>query len=71
MDIKDIIDLAVSHITEAEEDRMISSAILCIGDAKLALANGNIHEAKRFAVKSLAYTVGILHHDYRRATTNN
>ena len=47
---------------------MDSSARLCMEDAVTLAGNGNLDAAKTRAIKSLAYSVGILHPDYKRAT---
>ncbi len=49
---------------------MDSSARLCFSDALYWYENEmpDYTLARRYAVKSLAYSVGICHKDYRRAT---
>lgn len=46
---------------------MESSARLCLADAVALQDAGNLTDAKARAVKSLAYSVGIFHADYKRA----
>jgi hypothetical protein len=46
---------------------MASSALLCYSDALKLLEKGDRHYAEKRALKSLAYSVGILHPDYIRA----
>ena len=65
MHINEIIALAGKHIgTGAAMD---SSARLCLADA-VALRNANkFDDAKRRAIKSLGYSVGLFHADYQAA----
>jgi hypothetical protein len=58
-----IITIAQTHIGGAME----SSARLCLTDAIYQLNKGDTVAAKHRALKSLAYSVGILHPDYRAA----
>lgn len=44
---------------------MASSARLCLEDARELLQQGREDEAKRRALDSLRYSVGILHPDYQ------
>lgn len=48
---------------------MESSARLCLADAVELQAEGKLDYAKARAIKSLAYSVGIFHPDYKRAVT--
>ena len=65
MNTNEVIILARKHIGNGAA--MDSSARLCLADA-VALQNaGDLESAKRRAIKSLAYSVGILHGDYARA----
>ena len=48
--------------------RMESSARLCLEDALKLFDAGDFDAAKRRAVKSLGYSVGILHPDHRKAS---
>lgn len=70
METFDVIALACDHIENAANQQMFSSAMLCLDDA-IRLAHGPGHvdldAAKVRALKSLAYSVGILHPDYQRA----
>lgn len=46
---------------------MQSSAELCLSDAVKLYDDGALDRAKDRAIKSLAYTVGIFHPDYKSA----
>jgi hypothetical protein len=46
---------------------MESSARLCLTDAIELQAEGKLDDAKARALKSLAYSVGVFHADYKRA----
>ena len=46
---------------------MESSARLCLADAVALRDAGDLLAAKARALRSLAYSVGIMHADYRRA----
>jgi hypothetical protein len=67
MNTNDILILAHNHLRSASPDRMISSAALCLSDAMALYKAGKVRHAKERAIKSLAYTVGVLHPSYRRA----
>ena len=47
---------------------MATSAESCIRDAINCYDDGNFESARMWAVKSLAYSVGITHKDYKRAS---
>lgn len=64
MNAQQFIELAEKHVAQAE---MRSSAQLCIDDAKACLANGKPEYAIHRAVRSLAYSVGILSPIYKEA----
>jgi hypothetical protein len=57
------ITLARKHITEGS---MESSARLCLADAIRQFDAGNYQAAQMWAQKSLAYSVGVFHPDYRK-----
>ena len=61
----DVIRLARKHLGQGT---MESSARLCLTDAIRHLENGDLADARNAAKRSLAYSVGILHMDYMRAT---
>lgn len=64
MNTSKVIQLARNHIGGSME----SSARLCLRDAVSLYGNGMIDDAKNRAIKSLAYSVGIFHPDYKKAT---
>lgn len=47
---------------------MESSARLCLADAVALQDAGNLEDAKRRALDSLRYSVGVFHKDYIRAS---
>lgn len=47
---------------------MESSARLCLADAVALQDAGNLEAAKRRAIDSLRYSVGVFHKDYIRAS---
>jgi hypothetical protein len=59
-----IITLAELRVDEAE---MRSSAEICISDAHRCLAAGNEEGARAWALRSLAYSVGVFHEEYQWA----
>jgi hypothetical protein len=61
-----IIRLARKHLGSGSGS-MESSARLCLADAIELYDAGDFEAAKRRALKSLAYSIGICHPDYRRA----
>ena len=65
MDANTVITLARKHVGNGAT--MESSARLCLEDAVALKDAGKLDDAKRRALKSLAYSVGILHADYARA----
>lgn len=65
MTTNQVIILARKHVHNPVAMR--SSAELCLADAVRLQDEGNLNAAKARALKSLAYSVGILHADYRRA----
>lgn len=64
MNFQNILVLAKKH---QEKGEMVSSAKLCIADAERAYKAGAFESAKHWALKSLAYSVGICHPDYIKA----
>lgn len=46
---------------------MESSARMCLTDAVDLMANGNLVAAKKRALDSLRYSVGVFHADYMKA----
>lgn len=65
MNVSQVIILARRHIGNGAA--MDSSARLCLEDAVSLADAGELDAAKVRALKSLAYSVGILHADYKRA----
>lgn len=65
MKVSEVIALARKYV---EVGIMVSSARLCLADAEKAYSAGNFDIARQRAIKSLAYSVGILHPDYKRAS---
>ena len=62
---RDAIRLARKHLGTGTMD---SSARLCLEDAIRLEGRGQLDDAKVRALKSLAYSVGIAHPDYQRAS---
>jgi len=60
----DVIELARKHLDAGTEIQMRDSAELCLEDADNAEEEGDYKTAKRRALKSLAYSVGMSHPDY-------
>lgn len=65
MNVQSIIILARKHLGAGVMD---SSARLCLADAIELYDAGNFACAKSRALKSLAYSVGMFHVDYRKAS---
>lgn len=66
MDTNKVIILARKHM---DTGVMASSARLCLASAIEAQNNGDYATAKAWAVKSLKYSVGIFHVDYKKASS--
>jgi len=58
------IQIAEAHIGKGS---MVSSAAMCLADAKALYADGRMEYARTRALKSLAYSVGILDPIYASA----
>ena len=65
MNVDRVIVLARKHIGSGS---MESSARLCLEDALRLSEKGELDAAKKRALKSLAYSIGILAPDYLRAS---
>ncbi len=65
MNTQQIVELAAKHLSTP--CAMKSSAELCYSDAVRMLANGELTAARMWALKSLDYSIGILHPDHRLA----
>jgi hypothetical protein len=63
----EVIILARRHLNNGAERS--GSARLCLADAVKLQAEGKLAAAKKCALKSLAYSVGISHDDYKRANS--
>lgn len=66
MNTQQVIVLARKHATNGAA--MQSSAQLCLADAVRFFDDGEYKFAKAAAIRSLGYSVGILHADYQRAS---
>ncbi len=62
--VTQILALAQKHVGSGA---MASSARLCFDDAMTRFARADLYGARCRALRSLAYSVGILHPDYRAA----
>jgi hypothetical protein len=62
--VEKAIRLARKH---AHEGEMNSSVRLCLAEAVNAMDTEQYEAAHRWAVKSLSYSVGIAHPDYKKA----
>lgn len=56
---EEVLELAKQHLDNGAD--MASSALSCFNDAQAFLAAGKPDLARRWAVRSLAYSVGIFH----------
>jgi hypothetical protein len=65
MNTENAIILARKHVGNGAS--MESSARLCLADAVALNDRGEFEHAKARAVKSLGYSVGVFHADYKRA----
>lgn len=63
MQVTQILALARKHLGGSME----SSARLCLEDAVKLSDAGNFDAAKTRALKSLSYSVGVFHADYKKA----
>lgn len=64
MNVHDIIILARKHMYEGP---LTASAAVCLSDAIHLRDRGFFDYARQRAIKSLQYSVGIYHADYKRA----
>lgn len=65
MNTKPILDLARKYVATTPENE--GSARLCLADSVALYDQGDWQHARSRALKSLAYSVGVLHPDYQRA----
>lgn len=63
MNSHQVIELAKRHVDNGAA--MASSARLCLDDAIALQAQGKCVAARNRAVKSLQYSIGVFHKDYR------
>lgn len=63
MNSYDVIQLARKHVSNGAV--MQSSAQVCLADAERLQAQGKCVEARNRAVRSLQYSVGVFHPDYK------
>ena len=61
MTADDVIALAAKHVGDN------ASAAICLSDAMACHERGEDEYAKKRAIRSLEYSVGIFHPDYERA----
>jgi len=66
MNTREMITLARKHIHNGAA--MESSALLCLTDAITWYDEGNYKAAAISAERSLSYSVGVFHKDYKRAS---
>lgn len=64
MNVNKVIILARKHLG----GNMESSARLCLTDAISLYEKGEFEAAKKRALKSLAYSIGVFHSDYVKAS---
>ena len=64
MNAAQTLTLARKHLAAAIQE---SSARFCMTGAVRALDDGALDSAKMWALKSLGYSVGVFHADYKRA----
>lgn len=62
MNAAEIIELAQNHVGQN------ASAAICLSDAMKCLEKGEEEYAKKRAIRSLEYSVGIFHSDYVKAS---
>ncbi len=60
MNTKEVLALARKHLSN-------DSSRLCLADAVALEEKGELEYAKARALKSLAYSVGVFHSDYKKA----
>lgn len=69
MNAYEVIELARKHVNNGVG--MQSSAKACLESAERLQAQGKCVEARNRAVRSLQYSVGVFHPDYKRANPRN
>ena len=66
MNLAELLTLCRKHLAAAQ---MESSARLCLADAVALHDAGDFQAAKQRALRSLKFSVGVFHPDFRRAAT--
>ncbi len=66
MNLDQIIALAAVYSNNGAS--MASSARICLSDAQILRQEGRLIESKARALRSLHYSIGVMHRDYIRAT---
>ena len=69
MNTFEVIELARKHVNNGAV--MQSSAQACLESAERLQAQGKCVEARNRAVRSLQYSVGVFHPDYKRVNPRN
>ena len=67
MNAQQTIRVAEAHAYNGAQ--MQTSAILCLCDARKCFGRGQFDFAKERALRSLSYSVGVFHADYRKASS--
>ena len=66
-----VIQIARKHVIDDRSGRewspCPSSAEVCLGDAIACYDGGDYEHARQRALKSIAYSVGVFHSDYKKA----
>lgn len=69
--VKQVIQTARNHVIEDSRNRdwtpCQSSAEVALGDAIACYDRGDLEHARQRALKSIAYSVGVFHSDYKKA----
>ena len=65
--MKNVLEVIAIAKAQAPFAQMASSAKLCVEDAEACLARGDEERARSRALKSLAYSVGIMSNVYKEA----
>lgn len=68
MTTEEIFKLAFDHAFPTGKGKVNSSAAFCIDQSAIAAFRKDDAAARRWAIRSLAHSVGILHPAYKQAT---